>query len=57
MITTVGGIVVIILVCLAIYLIPSIPPLMQRVLYAIVVILFLAWIFTLVGILPQGKLP
>ena len=55
MITTVGFLLLIILVGLAIYLVPSIQTnaLLQRVLYAIVIILFIVWLLGLFGLLGK----
>ena len=55
MISTVGLILVVILVGLAIYLVPSIQTnaFLQRVLYAVVIILFIVWLLGMFGLLGK----
>ena len=55
MISTIGLILVVILVGLAIYLVPSIQTnaFLQRVLYAVVIILFIVWLLGMFGLLGK----
>ena len=50
MLTTVGLILVIVVVALVLYAVPGMPVIFRRLLYAVVVIVFIVWLLGLFGL-------
>lgn len=57
MVSTLGLILVIVIVAAVIYVFPGIPEMFKRILYVIVGIIFILWLLALLGVtVPHGRL-